>query len=103
MPGRKGGPSQNNDDTVKDIFTFSLTLAPRWLVEWGADKDPAVQDQLHHVANGMWKMGCATTITAIWRWNVDRVHHDGTKTRTLPEAVQGCKKAIREAYIPDIG
>ncbi|KAG6943732.1 hypothetical protein JG687_00018278 [Phytophthora cactorum] len=45
----------------------------------------------------MWKVGCAVTITAIWRSRVDSLYTDGLK-RILLQTLGGYKKAIYEAF-----
>lgn len=55
-------------------------------------------DTLHKVASQMWALGCAVTLTAIWRWNVDRRYPKGMRLRTLQEAIEVHRKTIQEEY-----
>lgn len=65
----------------------------------GADKDTEIRDSLYTVVNERWALGCAITITAILRWNVDRLREDEQVARTIGEAVEGFRKTIGEALI----
>lgn len=94
-----GATTQQREDAISDIFAFNLRQVSRWLVDWGKGKDSKTRDKLYEVVNAMWVLECAYVVSAIWRWNVDRVHGDGNKARTIAEAVAGCKRAIREAFV----
>jgi hypothetical protein len=53
---------------------------------------------IHKAATDMWRLGAAVLLTAIWRWNVDRLHPEGRRARTLAEAVTGAMSGVKEAY-----
>ncbi|KAG2772778.1 hypothetical protein PC129_g19895 [Phytophthora cactorum] len=69
------------------IFSFRCQDLPTWLIEWGRSQEEAVWEVLFDVANEMWVRGCAATVTAIWRRNVERVHPEGAVPTTLDGAV----------------
>jgi len=58
----------------------------------------SVPDNIHTTADEMWAVGVAVTLTAIWRRNVDRVHPDGRRTKTLAEAIAAAGVSTHEAY-----
>ncbi|GMF63774.1 unnamed protein product [Phytophthora fragariaefolia] len=90
--------AQAKEEEIQDIFGFQLTRMPQWLVEWGQIVQKENWEDLHRTAEGMWVIGAAITLTAIWRRNEDRVHHDGQQMQPLKEAIMVTAGAIREAY-----
>ncbi|KAG3069238.1 hypothetical protein PI124_g20489 [Phytophthora idaei] len=68
---------EDNDleSQIHDIFTLRLGNTPAWLHEWAAVQPGLDWDCLDKILTAMWTLGCAATVTNIWRWNVDRVHN----------------------------
>ncbi|KAE9261555.1 hypothetical protein PF001_g32372 [Phytophthora fragariae] len=83
---------------IKNIFGFKMDDVPRWLVEWGREQTLEPWETLHTVAEEMWAIGCAVTVTAIWRMNVDRVHPDGQKPLRSQERLQKYNAMVKEAF-----
>jgi hypothetical protein len=63
-----------------------------------ARESGAMGDQQQTVSE-MWVVGVAVTISAILRWNVDRVHEEDRNQTGLAEAVAKTGGAVREAYM----
>ncbi|KAG3048627.1 hypothetical protein PC121_g19372 [Phytophthora cactorum] len=86
---------RNSDRLLGDIFGLRLRQTPDWLVVWAKDRPTDLWDRLHAVGQDLWRLGCVTIFTAIWRWNVEQVHGDNAK-RTYQAAQVGLRKELLE-------
>ncbi|KAF1795444.1 hypothetical protein GQ600_18572 [Phytophthora cactorum] len=82
---------RNSDRLLGDIFGLRLRQTPDWLVVWAKDRPTDLWDRLHAVGQDLWRLGCVTIFTAIWRWNVEQVHGDNAK-RTYQAAQRHAHK-----------
>jgi ribonuclease HI len=67
-------------------------------VQWGQQEQPEPWEDVQRTVMELWVVDVAVTITAIWTWNVDRVHAEEGKESTLQEALASLGGAVREAY-----
>ncbi|KAG1709923.1 hypothetical protein DVH05_016937 [Phytophthora capsici] len=71
----------------EDIFSMQLRKVPDWLNRWGSEHEDVKWEHLEKVVGDMWAQGCATTLTAIWRWNVDKATSNYTNDQA---EIGGC-------------
>ncbi|KAG1711360.1 hypothetical protein DVH05_008613 [Phytophthora capsici] len=83
MPALEG-EAEHDKEAIQDIFALKLSKLPAWLIEWGNEQHDDRWNEMHEVAGAVWTMGCATMITALWRWKVAERYPDGN---TRPEEV----------------
>jgi hypothetical protein len=84
---------------VQDVFSCSLLEEPCWIKHWRIHNEVEVSGgEATAIAEEMWALCCATTITMIWRWKVEELHQEAAERRTLEDAQGGLYSAIREAF-----
>ncbi|KAE9079743.1 hypothetical protein PF001_g4595 [Phytophthora fragariae] len=75
-----------------------MSELPAWLTEWGTNQDIEPWENVCEIASAMWALGAITTISVLWRLNVDRRYPEGKKQYTPHEQLRRYRGAITEAY-----
>ncbi|KAE9127053.1 hypothetical protein PF010_g1549 [Phytophthora fragariae] len=86
------------EEAIKKFFGFKLQKMPGWLTTWGVEQEVEPWDQVTEVACSMWALGCAVTLTALWRWNVDRLHPEGKKAAAIADQLRRYQTSVVEAF-----
>ncbi|KAG1692212.1 hypothetical protein DVH05_025642 [Phytophthora capsici] len=84
-------------DDMEHVFSFKLKHLPDWLSIWGEENNIDDWETLEAVASAMWNIGSAVTLTAIWRWQVDRLYGRAGTDLTPQAQVSKLRKQITEA------
>ncbi|KAG3114383.1 hypothetical protein PI125_g6459 [Phytophthora idaei] len=86
--------------TVEDEWTMvrpisaGAALGPAVLEE---NRNSATWERMHDLAQELWRISCAITVTPIWRWNVDQIHGRNSGL-TLEGALRGLRSALLETH-----
>ncbi|GMF24421.1 unnamed protein product [Phytophthora lilii] len=86
------------EQEVKAIFACTLQAIPNWLASWENQQEDDCWDFIFDVANDMWALGRAVTMSYIWRWHVEQAYLDGRPKATVHEAVLRWKEAVLNAW-----
>ncbi|KAG1704887.1 hypothetical protein DVH05_004915 [Phytophthora capsici] len=70
---------------MEQFFSLTLTKLPEWLSEWGERADGVHWEVMDAVAADLWTLGCVVTMTAIWRWNVNRKYPEAGMAMTITD------------------
>lgn len=77
-------------------FCFSIKAGAEMIS--GMGRTPGHDNERQIVRSGKRHVG-AHVVTAIWRWNVDRVHGEPSSEQTSTQAGWGCRRAVKEAFV----
>jgi hypothetical protein len=91
------GAAPTEADEIREVFSLSVNKTPRWLRRWRRDQQGVLDDVVRIVLEDVWTLCCATTITAVWRWNVDRIHQAERWRPTLEGATAVLTRQVSEA------
>lgn len=90
------GDADSDKESMQDIFALTLSKLPPWLIDWGNAQKEETWNEIHEVAAAVWTMGCATMITALWRWKVAESFPDGNSRPTEAKEIQRTRARLQE-------
>ncbi|KAG1706307.1 hypothetical protein DVH05_001455 [Phytophthora capsici] len=93
------GDADTDMESMQDIFALTLSKLPQWLIDWGNAQKEDRWNELHEVAAAVWTMGCATMITALWRWKVSESYPDGNARPTETNELQRTRVRLQECLL----
>nr|CAI72276.1 hypothetical protein PI35.0270c [Phytophthora infestans] len=93
------GYADTDKESMQDIFALTLSKLPPWLIDWGNAQKEETWNEIHEVATAVWTMGCATMITALWRWKIAESFPDGNSRPTEAKEIQRTRARLQETLL----
>jgi len=91
------GAAKTEEEVMREIFSFSIRDMPQWTAPWRQAHPEVTGETMREVLAAMWTLCCAETTTAIWRWNVNRVHQEEHLKATREAAIEALRRGVSEA------